>query len=317
MKCPVKKTCRKKVVKVCPPKIKKVKKCLHPKKHVRVNCPPKKRPHPIVKKIVKVNCPPPKVRVTPIPGPQGLQGPPGAPGPAGPSGPVGPQGLQGIPGPIGAPGAQGETGPAGPQGLQGVPGPAGPAGPQGPQGVAGPAGPAGPQGLQGVPGPQGPQGPQGPAGVGAIAFRCSTEEQAIAAAPVAGGQGGAVSFTSDLSNTAAVSFPSPTTISINETGLYNISYEVFPLEGNTAFALFSDPDGAGPLPPVLVMCSNYGAGSGNQPYQGQVVTMLTAGSILTLNRIDATGTVVLQNSIGGGAVEAPTVSASIVIEKIA
>lgn len=195
----------------------------------------------------------------------------------------------------------------------GVPGPRGPQGPQGPQGVPGA------QGAPGAPGAQGPQGvpgPQGPAGgLEAAAFLCSTAEQTVAAAPDDGAQGGAVTFngTPIISGTS-LSFTAPSTINILETGLYHISWEVFPVEGNTAFGLFFDPDAAGPLLPALVDCSNYGAGSGNQPYQGQVVAQLTAGGVLTLNRIDATGTVVLQNSIGGGA---PTVSASMVIEKLA
>jgi hypothetical protein len=104
----------------------------------------------------------------------------------------------------------------------------------------------------------------------------------------------------------------PSSIVINTTGTYLISWEIFPVQGNTAFGLFFDPAGASPA--ALVLCSNYGSGAGNNPYQGQVVTSLTAGGVLTLNRLDSTGNVVLQNAIGGGA---PTVSASIVIEKLA
>lgn len=236
-------------------------------------------------KKIKITCPPPKVKVR-VTAPTVV-------GPAGPQGPIGPVGPPGLQGP------QGNTGPIGPIGLPGA------LGPQGPQGIAGPQG------------PQGIQGPQGPAGVGQIAFRCSDEDQTVTPAEVAGGQGGAVSFTDSISNTTAISFPTPTTISINQAGVYNISWEVFPLEGNTVFGLFYDPDAAGPTPPSLVLCSNYGSGSGNQSYQGQVVTTLTAGGILTLNRMDSMGTVVLQSSISGGGVETPTVSASIVIEKIA
>ncbi|GIO32226.1 hypothetical protein J2TS6_33670 [Paenibacillus albilobatus] len=89
---------------------------------------------------------------------------------------------------------------------------------------------------------------------------------------------------------------------------------MFPTPGNNAFGLFFDPDAAGPLPATLVRCSNYGTNAGNQPYPGQVVAQLTAGGTLTLNRIDNTGNLVLESTIGGGT---PVVSASIVIERLA
>ncbi|WP_260845809.1 hypothetical protein [Paenibacillus sp. Y412MC10] len=143
---------------------------------------------------------------------------------------------------------------------------------------------------------------------------CSTVDQTVAAAPTPGGQGGAVTFNNSVINGTATSFTSPSTVNILETGFYNISWEVFPTAGNSAFGLFFDPDAAGPLPATLVPCSNYGSGAGNNPYQGQVVARLTAGGILTLNRIDNMGTQTLQGSIGGGT---PTTSASIVIEKLA
>lgn len=200
---------------------------------------------------------------------------------------------------------------AGPPGPQGPQGPQGPAGQIGPQGIQGPVGPAGPQG---VPGPQGPQGPAG--GISSFLFLCNSAEQNIDPAPAPGGQGEAVAFenTNSVIMGAALSFTSPTNINVLQTGFYNISWEVFPNQGNTAFGLFFDPDGAGPLPATLIPCSNYGAGSGNQSYQGQIVTQLTAGGILTLNRIDNMGNVVLLNAIGGGT---PVTSSSIVIEKLA
>ncbi|WP_244864625.1 hypothetical protein [Paenibacillus sp. J23TS9] len=139
-------------------------------------------------------------------------------------------------------------------------------------------------------------------------------DQSVAAAPAPGGQGGAVTFNDSLINSTAVSFTSPSNINILETGFYNISWSVFPTPGNSAFGLFFDPDAAGPSPAALVLCSNYGSSAGNNPYQGQVIAHLTAGGILTLNRIDQMGALTLQGSIGGGA---PTVSASIVIEKLA
>lgn len=110
-----------------------------------------------------------------------------------------------------------------------------------------------------------------------------------------------------------VSFSPPSTVNILTTGFYEITWEVFPRAGNSAFGLFFDPDGAGPAPATLVPCSNYGSGAGNNPYPGQVVAELTAGGTLTLNRIDNTGAQTLQSTIGGGT---PVTSASLLIEKI-
>ncbi|WP_246096067.1 collagen-like protein [Paenibacillus sinopodophylli] len=227
----------------------------------------------VKKKIVKVTCPRPIINVRPV---------------AGPAGPQGPQGPQGS------------------TGLQGVAGAQGVAGPQGVTGAQGVAGPQGPAGAQGATGPQGPAG-----GISDFAFLCSDEEQTVEAAPAPGGQGGAVTFNNSLLNGTALSFAPTTNIIINEAGIYNISWEVFPTAGNSAFGLFFDPAGAAPA--ALVLCSNYGSGSGNQPYQGQVVTQLSAGGVLTLNRIDNTGAQTLQNEIGGGT---PTISASVVIQKL-
>ncbi|EGL17224.1 saimiri transformation-associated family protein [Paenibacillus sp. HGF7] len=193
-----------------------------------------------------------------------------------------------------------------------IPGPQGLPGPQGPQGPQGPAGLTGPQGIQGPAGPQGPQGPAG--GISSFAFVCSTAAQTIAAAAEPGGQGGAVSFNDSVISATAVTFAPPSSIIINENGFYKITYEVFPTAGNNAFGLFFDPDAAGPTPAALVPCSNYGTGAGNNPYTGQVIVQLTAGGVLTLNRIDNTGALTLQNAIGGGT---PTVSASLSIEKLA
>ncbi len=102
-------------------------------------------------------------------------------------------------------------------------------------------------------------------------------------------------------------------MNILTTGFYRITWEVFPTPGNSAFGLFFDPDGAGPLPAALVPCSNYGTNAGNNPYTGQVVVRLTAGGTLTLNRIDNMGALTLQATIGGGT---PVTSASLLIERL-
>ncbi|WP_238357868.1 collagen-like protein [Cohnella zeiphila] len=146
-----------------------------------------------------------------------------------------------------------------------------------------------------------------------FAFLCSTVDQTVTAAPAPGAQGGAVTFNNSLINSSDVSFTAPSTVNILKTGFYRITWEVFPTAGNSAFGLFFDPDGAGPNPPALVPCSNYGSSAGNQPYPGQVVARLTAGGTLTLNRIDNTGAQTLQASIGGGT---PVTSASLIIERL-
>lgn len=138
-------------------------------------------------------------------------------------------------------------------------------------------------------------------------------DQTVAAAPTPGGLGGVVTFNNSVINSTNVSFTPPSTVNILTTGFYEITWEVFPTPGNSAFGLFFDPDGAGPLPATLVPCSNYGTNAGNQPYSGQVVAELTAGGTLTLHRIDNMGALTLQATIGGGT---PVVSASLLIEKL-
>lgn len=197
-----------------------------------------------------------------------------------------------------------------------VPGPAGPQGITGPQGIAGPQGPQGPLGPQG---PQGVQGPQGPAGgLEAFAFFCSTEEQTVAAPAVVGGQGGAVTFNeAPVIVNSAIGFAPPSSILINESGFYNISWEVFPAPGSNAFGLFFDPDGAGPAPATLVPCSNYGTTAGANPYQGQVTAFLTAGGVLTLNNINNSDLTLMNLPSGPPPASPFVVSASIKIEKLA
>lgn len=192
----------------------------------------------------------------------------------------------------------------------------GPAGPQGPAGVQGPTGLTGPAGPQGIQGPAGPQGPAG--GISAFAFFCSTEAQTVTAPAVVGGQGGAVTFneTPVIVNTA-ISFTGPSSININESGFYNISWEVFPGAGSNAWGLFYDPDGAGPTAASLVPCSNYGTTAGGQPYQGQVTAFLTAGGVLTLNNINNNDQTLMNLPAGPPPASPFVVSSSVKIEKLA
>lgn len=197
-------------------------------------------------------------------------------------------------------GRRGPTGPTGPTGPMGIPG----------IGFPGPTGPTGPG--TGATGPTGPIGPTGPAGAGleSVAYIYSTEEQNIAPAPAPGAPGEAVAFNVPVINGTAITFIPPSSILINEPGLYNISWELNAGQGSHAFALFFDPAGIGPI--AMVPGSNYGVGPGNQLYQGQVIAPFTSAGVLTLNRIDTMGNITLENAESGVAV----VSASIVIEKV-
>jgi hypothetical protein len=192
----------------------------------------------------------------------------------------------------------------------------GPAGPQGPQGVQGPTGLTGPAGPQGIQGPAGPQGPAG--GISSFAFFCSTEEQTVDAPAVVGAQGEAVTFNeAPVIVGTAISFTAPSSINIIESGFYNVSWEVFPAAGSSAFGLWFDPDSAGPLPATLVPCSNYGSTAGAQPYQGQVTAFLTAGGFLTLNNINNSDQTLMNLPAGPPPASPFVVSASIKIEKLA
>jgi Collagen triple helix repeat (20 copies) len=87
-------------------------------------------------------------------------------------------------------GPRGKVGKTGPQGLTG---PQGATGPQGIQGPTGPVGATGPQGIQGNQGIQGVQGAGGPTVVVAGTPEVETGAQALAAAPITGGEGATVS----------------------------------------------------------------------------------------------------------------------------
>jgi hypothetical protein len=138
--------------------------------------------------------------------------------------------------------------------------------------------------------------------------------QTVAAPAVVNTAGGAVTFDASVIGGTGISFVAPSTIVIGTPGTYNISWEVFPTPGSSAFALFFTPTGSATA--ILVPCSNYGTNAGNQPYQGQVVATFGTTGTLTLNRTDTTGTVTLLSNIDGAG-GASTVSASIVIERLA
>lgn len=106
-------------------------------------------------------------------------------------------------------------------------------------GPIGRVGPVGPQGPQGPTGPEGPVGPTGPSVFNGLQMQLEVLEDLII------NDGDAVPFTNTLTNTTSqVSFTAPDTFTINQNGVYYISWQM--LSGGSAipvttFALvFSD-----------------------------------------------------------------------------
>lgn len=177
-------------------------------------------------------------------------------------------------------------------------------------------GPAGNAGPTGAPGDIGPTGPTGPGGIVSAAYIASTQLQAIAPPASPRTAGGVVSFDYTYLYGTAITFTAPSSININEPGVYSISWGVFPA-GQVACALFFEPT-TGVGGPVMVSASNY-ASLVSCTYQGQVITQFTSSGVLTLNRInnddDFPVPVNLMNkSEGFGGT--PVISASIVIQKL-
>jgi len=103
----------------------------------------------------------------------------------------------------------------------------------------------------------------------------------------------------------ALSFAGSTQVDILESGYYHISWEVYKWGYDSAFALFFDG--------TMVPGSNYGAMAHDEFYHGQVIASLSAGGILTLNRIDSMYNQTIFNQIGDGT---RVTGASIVVIKI-
>ena len=118
-----------------------------------------------------------------------------------------------------------------------------------------------------------------------------------------------MAFTGSLAVGAALSFAGQTEIEILESGYYHISWEVYKWGYDSAFALFFDA-GAGA---AMVPGSNYGAMAHDEFYRGQAVAPLSAGGVLTLNRIDSMYNQTIYNQIGDGT---RVTGASIVMIKI-
>ncbi|MGE7090304.1 hypothetical protein ACQKII_02350 [Lysinibacillus sp. NPDC048646] len=165
-----------------------------------------------------------------------------------------------------------------------------------PPGLQGPPGTPGVQGVQGPPGPPGPSG----AGLG-FAFIYDTTQQTNIPT------NGSVTFNTDGNITPAgfvTHTPGTAPITITQTGTYLITYEVFPQQGTSAFALFNGN--------TQIAGSTYGSDSGNQTYSGQVITTFNAMDVLTLRNIDSQTT--LRNTVPSNV---QVDSASIVIIRLA
>jgi len=174
-------------------------------------------------------------------------------------------------------------------------------------GETGPAGSTGSAGPIGATGVQGGTGPTGPTGTfeQSFLFVWTEDEQPLTPTPAAGGQGDAVEFTGSRVGGTALSFAGPTEIEVLDSGFYHITWEVFKWGYDSAFALFYDG--------TMVPGSNYGAMAHDEFYHGQVIASLTAGGVLTLNRIDSMYNQSIFNQIGDGT---RVTGASIVIVKI-
>ncbi|MGV2962524.1 collagen-like protein [Paenibacillus sp. AGC30] len=190
------------------------------------------------------------------------QGSPGIPGPLGPIGPKGATGAQGIPGPIGL------------QGVPGIPGPVGPAGAVGPAGPAGAVGPVGPVG------PAGATGPAGPVGAGISDFLSVFRADPGTGTDTVPGNA-PITLTGVLANVGgAFTFvPPSSTITINETGSYLISFSIHN-QGNADFNLTVNGT---PITPVPF------TGNGGGPISAEViVTVTTVPTTIQLVNANAT-----------------------------
>lgn len=200
-----------------------------------------------------------------------------------------PQGAQGISGPIGPIGPKGATGAQGipgPQGLQGIPGIQGPVGPAGALGAVGPVGPVGPAGALGAVGPVGPAGatgatgPAGPVGAGISDFLSVFRADPGTGTDTVPGNS-PITLTGVLANVGgAFTFvPPSSTITINETGSYLISFSIHN-QGDAAFNLTVNGT---PITPVPF------TGNGGGPISAEVIiTVTTVPTTIQLVNANAT-----------------------------
>ncbi|MGO5075375.1 collagen-like protein [Clostridium sporogenes] len=280
------------------------------------------------------------------PGPTGLQGITGTTGPQGITGLTGPQGITGSTGPqgiTGTTGIQGVTGTTGPQGVTGTTGPQGITGTTGPQGITGTTGiqgvtgTIGIQGITGTTGPQGITGTTGPQGItgttGIQGVTGTTGPQGITGIQgVTGTTGinqlGSIYVYRDLTTSLILSpnqsvsynnagpinpislysfTPPSTNITINETGIYRISYTILTASSNGIAEVFINN--------VPVPGSAHRA-TGNNEIVGIVDTEVnTAPAILQIRNVDTQNLTIVSAATIPGTIRT-TAPASLAILKI-
>ena len=236
----------------------------------------------------------------------GLQGDAGADstvaGPQGDTGATGSAGLQGIAGnqgnqgPIGLAGSQGAIGVTGTTGASGADSTV--AGPQGNPGVTGAIGATGAQGIQGDTGATGATGLQGDPGtpgvnaVSGIAYYYNVTPQTVEA------DGDVVFDTNGFATTNGFTHAensSPVTVFTN--GIYKVSFSVSSAEVSVLGVYVNN---------VAVPGSTYQSNAINQQNTGQVVTAVSADSLIT---IKSTSAITLPGL-------SPAVNASITVERV-
>lgn len=149
---------------------------------------------------------------------------------------------------------------------------------------------------------QGVQVPQQPVGTGlpGFAYFYDTTAQVVPS-------NGQVTFNTNGNITPAgfvTHVPGTAPITIKQTGIYLIIYEVTVLAGPYAFALFNGDN--------QIAGSNYGGIPNTATQNGQVITPLNASDVLTLRNIDDSPKPLFNGNVGIPAV----ISASMVILRL-
>ncbi|WP_459566386.1 hypothetical protein [Clostridium sporogenes] len=209
--------------------------------------------------------------------------------PRGATGPTGPRGSRGVTGPRGATGSRGITG------TRGV---------TGPRGITGPRGVTGTRGITGPTGPRGVTGTTGPSQLGTIyVYRDLTDVLVV-------GTNEAISYdkVGPINPPSLYTFTPPSTdITINETGLYRISYTALTTSSNGITEVFI---GGVPVP------GSAQKSPGNNEIVGIVdAQVTTAPAVLQIRNVDTQNlTISAATTIPGTTIT--TVPASVAILKI-
>ncbi|GAA0082031.1 hypothetical protein [Clostridium sp. CTA-6] len=199
---------------------------------------------------------------------------------------------------------RGATGPTGPRGSRGVTGPRGATGSRGITGTRGVTGPRGITGTRGITGPRGVTGTTGPSQLGTIyVYRDLTDVLVV-------GTNEAISYdkVGPINPPSLYTFTPPSTdITINETGLYRISYTALTTSSNGITEVFI---GGVPVP------GSAQKSPGNNEIVGIVdAQVTTAPAVLQIRNVDTQNlTISAATTIPGTTIT--TVPASVAILKI-